>query len=94
MDGERSITHSIGATPLVELTRIVRPEHARVHAIDALGTSPYFRTEPLRERHPAARIVVAALRAAEELGPDRTVVTLSCDSGLKYLSTELYSGRP
>lgn len=36
--------------------------------------------------------VVAALRVAEELGPDRTVVTLICDSGLKYLSTELYSG--
>ena len=34
--------------------------------------------------------VVAALRVAERLGPDRTVVTLMCDSGLKYLSTALY----
>ena len=34
--------------------------------------------------------VVAALRIAEKLGPDKTVVTLMCDSGLKYLSTELY----
>ncbi len=34
--------------------------------------------------------VVAALRVAGELGPDATVVTLLCDSGLKYLSTELY----
>jgi cysteine synthase A len=34
--------------------------------------------------------VVAALRVAERLGPDRTVATLVCDTGLKYLSTELY----
>lgn len=35
--------------------------------------------------------VVAALRVAERLGPGRTVATLLCDSGLKYLSTDLYS---
>lgn len=34
--------------------------------------------------------VVAALRVAERLGPRATVATLACDSGLKYLSTELY----
>jgi cysteine synthase A len=34
--------------------------------------------------------VVAALRVAERLGPDATVVTLIVDSGLRYLSTELY----
>lgn len=34
--------------------------------------------------------VVAALREAARLGPDRMVVTLMCDSGLKYLSTDLY----
>jgi cysteine synthase A len=37
--------------------------------------------------------VVAALRVAERLGPDRSVGTLVCDSGLKYLSTDLYSSR-
>ncbi len=31
--------------------------------------------------------VVAALRLAEELGPDATVVTVMCDSGMKYLGT-------
>jgi cysteine synthase A len=35
--------------------------------------------------------VVAALRLAERLGPGRTVATVLCDSGLKYLSTDLYS---
>jgi cysteine synthase A len=36
--------------------------------------------------------VAVALRIAERLGPDHTVVTLAVDSGMKYLSTELYSG--
>ncbi|HKK08007.1 MAG TPA: pyridoxal-phosphate dependent enzyme, partial [Gemmatimonadota bacterium] len=36
--------------------------------------------------------VVAAIRVAERLGPGATVVTLMCDSGLKYLSTDLYRG--
>lgn len=34
--------------------------------------------------------VVAALREAARQGPERMVVTLMCDSGLKYLSTALY----
>jgi cysteine synthase A len=37
--------------------------------------------------------VIAAIRVAERLGPDATVVTLMCDSGLKYLSTDVYRGR-
>ncbi len=31
--------------------------------------------------------LVAALRLAEELGPGSTVVTVLCDSGMKYFST-------
>lgn len=34
--------------------------------------------------------VVAALHVAKRLGVGKTVVTLLCDSGLKYLSTDLY----
>ena len=34
--------------------------------------------------------VVAAIRVAERLGPGARVVTLMADSGLKYLSTDLY----
>jgi cysteine synthase A len=34
--------------------------------------------------------VVAAIRVAERLGPEATVVTLMADSGLKYLSTDVY----
>ena len=34
--------------------------------------------------------VAVALRVAERLGPDQTVVTVAVDSGMKYLSTRLY----
>jgi cysteine synthase A len=34
--------------------------------------------------------VVAAIKVAERLGPDAKVVTLMADSGLKYLSTDVY----
>ncbi len=30
--------------------------------------------------------VIAALRLAEQLGPDKTIVTVLCDTGMKYLS--------
>jgi len=31
--------------------------------------------------------VLAALRVAEQLGPDATIVTMMCDTGMKYLKT-------
>jgi cysteine synthase len=34
--------------------------------------------------------VAAALQLARELGPDATVVTVACDTGLKYLAGDLY----
>ena len=34
--------------------------------------------------------VVAAMRIAEQLGPEATVATILYDSGLRYLSTDLY----
>jgi len=36
--------------------------------------------------------VVAAIRLAERFGPSATVATVICDSGLRYLSTGLWSG--
>ena len=49
------------------------------------------REEALFSGTSAGGNVVAAIRVAERLGPGKTVVTLLCDSGLKYLSTDLYS---
>ena len=34
--------------------------------------------------------VIAALRLAEQLGSDATIVTIMCDTGIKYLSTALF----
>jgi cysteine synthase A len=34
--------------------------------------------------------VVAAIRLAQRLGPRATVVTILVDSGLRYLSTDIY----
>ena len=34
--------------------------------------------------------VIAAIRVGRQLGPGATVVTLMCDSGLKYLNTDVY----
>ena len=36
--------------------------------------------------------VVAAIRTAQRLGPEATVVTIAVDSGLRYLSTDVYGG--
>ena len=38
--------------------------------------------------------IVAALRTAQQLGPGATVVTLIIDSGLRYLSTDVYHAAP
>jgi cysteine synthase A len=35
--------------------------------------------------------VMAAIQVATRLGPRHTVATVACDSGLKYLSTDLYA---
>ena len=34
--------------------------------------------------------VIAALRLAERLGPEATVVSIACDTGLKYLSNPAF----
>jgi cysteine synthase len=34
--------------------------------------------------------VTAAIQLATELGPGHTVVTVACDTGLKYLAGDLY----
>lgn len=37
--------------------------------------------------------VIAAIQIGQRLGPNATVVTLMADSGLKYLSTDVYKGK-
>jgi cysteine synthase A len=37
--------------------------------------------------------IIAAIRVAQQLGPGATVATLMVDSGLRYLSTDVYATR-
>jgi cysteine synthase len=75
-------------------------EPSLVDAIEAVATEDakemarrLAREEALFAGTSSGANVVAALRVAERLGPGATVVTLLCDSGLKYLSTDVYRRR-
>jgi hypothetical protein len=70
--------------------RCVRPAAHRRHA--ARG-APAHRPRRLREfaGTSTGANLVAAIALGMRLGPDATVVTVMCDSGLKYLSTPLYA---
>jgi len=72
---ERSLVDEVIAVPTAEAKAMTR-RLAREEALFA-GTS-------------SGANVVAALRIAERLRPRHTVVTLMADSGLKYLSTDVY----
>lgn len=68
-------------------------EVLRVSTPEAMETARRLaREEALFAGTSTGANVAAALRLARRLGPGRTVATLACDSGLKYLSTALYSG--
>ncbi len=80
----------IGYTPplydpsLVDAIEPVKTEDAKEMA------RRLAREEGLFAGTSAGANVVAALRVAEKLGPGKKVVTLMCDSGLKYLNTDVY----
>lgn len=62
-----------------------------VSANDAMAMSRRLaREEGLFGGASSGANVVAALRLAARLGSQATIVTLMCDSGIKYLSTEVY----
>jgi cysteine synthase A len=66
-------------------------EIAVVSAAEAMGMARRLASEEgLFGGASSGANVVAALRVAERLGPEATVVTLMIDSGIKYLSTDVY----
>jgi cysteine synthase A len=75
---EPALVDELAAVPTAEAKEMTR-RLAREEALFA-GTS-------------SGANVVAAIRVAERLGPGRVVVTLLADSGLKYLSTDVYRRR-
>lgn len=52
---------------------------------------PLAREEGLFVGMSACGMIWAALQVARELGPGKRVVTIACDSGMKYLSTSLFA---
>ena len=59
---------------------------------DAIGMARRLaREEGLFAGPSSGANVVAALRVAARLGQEATVVTIACDSGLRYLSTDVYN---
>ncbi len=72
-------------------------EHSLADAIEPVSTDDakamarrLAREEALFAGTSSGANVAAALRVAERLGSGATVVTLMADSGLKYLSTDIY----
>ena len=66
-------------------------EIQQVSADDAMAMARRLaREEELFGGTSSGANVIAAIRVAERLGRDATVATVICDSGLRYLSTELY----
>ncbi|UUX48495.1 cysteine synthase family protein [Nisaea acidiphila] len=68
-------------------------EVATVNTEDAMAMARRLaRVEGLFAGTSTGANVIVALQEAVRLGADSTIVTVMCDSGVKYLSTELYRG--
>ena len=95
LSGGPSGSHRIEGTGIGFVPPLWEPnevdEIAQVTSDDAMAMTRRLATEEgLFAGTSSGANVVTALRVAERLGPDATVVTVLCDSGLRYLSTELY----
>ena len=96
LSGRRSGSHKIegiGAGFVVLLwTEALADEIQMVSTAEAMATARRLaRQEGIFVGTSTGGNVAVALRIADRLGPGRTVVTVAVDSGLKYLSTALYS---
>lgn len=82
----------VGAGFVVPLWRDDIADHIeRVSTEEAVGMAIRLaREEGLFAGTSTGANVVAALRLAERLGTDATVVTVMCDTGMKYLSTAAF----
>lgn len=73
-------------------TKDLADEIVRVSTRDAKNmTRRLAREEAVFAGTSTGANVIAAIRIATRLGPGHTVATLACDSGLKYLSTDLFA---
>jgi cysteine synthase A len=68
-------------------------EIATVSTQEAMDTARQLaKTEAIFAGTSTGGNVATAIKLGRRLGPDATIVTLMCDSGVKYLSTALYGG--
>lgn len=97
LSGQKTGVHKIegiGAGFVVPLwdPRVIS-EIATVSTEEAMGMARRLaREEAIFAGTSTGANLVAALRVAERLGSGATVVTVMCDSGIKYLGTDLYRG--
>jgi len=96
LSGKPSGSHKIegtGAGFVVPLwTETLADEIQTVSSEEAMATARRLaREESIFAGTSTGANIAAALRVAERLGPEATVVTLAVDTGMKYLSTELYA---
>jgi len=96
LSGRPSGSHKIegtGAGFIVPLwTETLASEIQTVSTQEAMATARRLaRDEGIFAGTSTGANVAAALRVAERLGPGHTVVTVAVDSGMKYLSTALYT---
>jgi cysteine synthase A len=83
----------IGYTPPLLNSTLV-DEVLPVHTEDAKDMARRLsKEEALFAGTSSGANVIAAIQVADRLGPGATVVTLMADSGLKYLSTDVYRRR-
>ncbi len=80
----------VGYVPPLWEPALVDEIHAVATADAKAMTRRLAREEGLFAGTSSGANVLAAIRMAERLGPGATVVTLLCDSGLKYLNTDVY----
>jgi cysteine synthase A len=92
LSGGRPGSHKIDGIGAGFVVPLWRPEI--VDGIEAASTAEAVamalrlaREEGLFAGTSTGANVVAALRLAEQLGPDGTIVTVMCDTGMKYLGT-------
>lgn len=95
LSGRPSGSHKIEGIGIGFVPPLWHPE--RVSAIDTVSTADakamarrLAREEGLFAGTSTGANVVAALRVAQRLGAAATVVTIACDSGLRYLSTDVF----
>lgn len=90
-------SHAVQGTAIVGSPPLVESEfYDRIHTIPSSEGVECLRRlaaeEGLLSGTSTGMNVAAAIRAADGRDPDETVVTVACDTGLKYLTEDLYAG--